>query len=68
MGEKIIQLLKGGFIGFVKDWPIHLAKRYHETKSLYVMRNDIKEQQINKSLSKHHYMYQSKVYIYDIKE
>lgn len=63
MGEKVIQLLKGEFIGFIKDWPMHLIKRYYETKSLGMIRNGIEKQQINKNLSKHHHIYSSSIII-----
>ena len=63
MGEKIIQSLKGEFIGFIKDWQIHLINIYYETKSLGMIRNGIEEQQINKTLSKHHHIYPSSIII-----
>lgn len=55
--EKNIQLLKGGFIGLIKDWLMYLIKRYYETKLLDMIRNGIQEEQINKGLSKCHHIY-----------
>ena len=48
-GRKIIQSLKSNFIGFIEDWPICVIKRYYETKSQGVIRNDIKENKSTKA-------------------